>query len=201
LQLDLLGQALACDLTRFASFWMADLSRGAVLGTGITDDPVYVPENPDIHQTVAHAYRAPYAADDAFPDGDPGVPSSWALSGVQQHYAYQKAARLLATLAANGILDSSLLVIGNDMGDTGLHTSENVPYVLAGSAGGALRTGRYLSLKPDCPPGRRTCGAERLVVPNNRLLVSIAQMFGQAIDSFGETIDPAHARGALEGLS
>jgi hypothetical protein len=76
-----------------------------------------------------------------------------------------------------------------------------VPYVLAGSAGGKLRTGRYLSLKADCPPGRRDCEGERVVVPVNRLLVSIAQMFGQELDSFGETIDPEHARGALEGLA
>jgi hypothetical protein len=201
LQIDMLAQAMACDLTRFGSFWMADLSRGAVLGTDIVDDPVFTPDNPDVHQTVAHAYRAPYDSNDGSPNGDPGVVESWATSGVQQHYAYQKAARLLAKLAANGILDSSLVVIGNDMGDTGLHTSENVPYVLAGSAGGKLRTGRYLSLKPDCPPGHRYCeGGEKVVIPHNRLLVSIAQMFGQPLEAFGETIDPEHARGALTEL-
>jgi hypothetical protein len=194
LQLDMLAQAMACDLTRFASFWMADLSRGAVLGTDIVDDPVFSPSNPDIHQTVAHAYRAPYDAD------DPGVPSSWALSGVQQHYAYQKVARLLGKLEDSAILDSSLVVVGNDMGDSGLHLSDNVPYVLAGSAGGKLRTGRYLSLKTDCPSGRRSCEGERVVMPVNRLLVSIAQLFGQQLESFGETIDPDHARGALAGL-
>ncbi len=59
LQLDLMAQAIACDLVRFGSFWMADLSRGAVLGTGIVDDAVYTPDNPDIHETVAHAYRGP----------------------------------------------------------------------------------------------------------------------------------------------
>jgi hypothetical protein len=200
LQLDLLAQAMACDLTRFASFWMADLSRGAVSGTDITD-PLYAPYNPDVHQTVAHAYRAPYDANDGTANGDPGVVLSWAQSGIQQHYAYQKAARLLGRLAASDILDSSLVVIGNDMGDSGLHTSENVPYVLAGGAGGKLRTGRYLSLKPDCPPGHRYCEAStKVIVPNNRLLVSVAQMFGQQLESFGETIDPAHARGTLDGL-
>lgn len=200
LQLDMLAQALACDLTRFASFWMADLSRGAVLGTGIADDPVYSPENPDIHQTVAHAYRAPYDSNDGSANGEPGVPSSWALSSIQQHYAYEKAVRLLGKLATNDLLDSSLVVIATDMGDTGLHASDDVPYVLAGSAGGKLRTGRYLSLKPNCPPGHRYCESERVVMPVNRLLVSIAQMFGQSLDSFGETIDPEHARGTLDGL-
>lgn len=190
LQLDLLAQAMACDLTRFASFWMADLSRGATNGTDITDSN-YAPYNPDVHQLIAHAYRAPYESDGTT---DPGVPSSWAQSGIQQHYAYQKAVRLIASMAESGILDSSLVVVGNDMGDSGLHISKNVPYVLAGSAGGQLRTGRYLSLKANEE-------RETVMIPNNRLLVSIAQMFGQPLESFGETIDPDHARGALDALA
>jgi hypothetical protein len=201
LQLDMMAQTMACDLTRFGSFWMTDLSRGAVNGTDITE-PDYAPYNPDVHQLIAHAYRAPYDAVDGGADADPGLPLSWALSGVQQHYAYQKAVRLLAKLDNAGLLDDSLVVIGNEMGDSGLHASENVPYVLAGGAGGQLRTGRYLSLKADCPAGGNHCGARgNVIVPNNRLLVSIAQLFGQPIESFGETIDPEHARGALEELA
>jgi hypothetical protein len=200
LQLDLLAHAMTCDLTRFASFWMADLSRGAVIGTDIVDHPVFNPGNPDVHQTVAHGYRAPYDSADGVAEPDPGVPSSWELNGIQQHYAYRKAVRLIDQLQRAALLDASLVMVGNDMGDSGLHLSDNVPYVLAGSAGGKLRTGRYLSLKADCPPGRRDCEGERTVVPVNRLLVSVAQMFGQELDSFGETIDPEHARGTLEGL-
>jgi hypothetical protein len=193
LQLDMLAQAMACDLTRFASFWMADLSRGATNGTDITNT-TYAPYNPDVHEIVAHAYRAPYEAEDGSDQGDPGVSGSWEVSGVQQHYGYQKAVRLLTNLAANELFESSLVVIGNDMGDSALHTSSNVPYVLAGSAGGRLRTGRYLQLKSN---------EERLtsVVPVNRLLVSIAQMFGEPLDSFGDTLDPEDARGALEELA
>ncbi len=39
-----------------------------------------------------------------------------------------------------------------------------------------------------------------LIVPNNRLLVSVAQMFGQEVDSFGEIMNPEHAKGALVEL-
>lgn len=191
LQLDLMAQALACDLTRFGSFWMADLSRGAVAGTGI-DDPVYAPYNPDVHELVAHAYRPPRTGGGG--EDEPGVVSSWAVSAVQHHYSYQKATRLLWRLEQSGLLDDTLVVIATDMGDTGLHSSKNVPFVLAGGAGGRLRTGRYLSLKPD---GDR----EALVVPHNRLLVSIAQMFGAEVDAFGDTSDPEHARGALSPLA
>jgi hypothetical protein len=103
-------------------------------------------------------------------------------------------AALLAKLAENDLLDSSLVVVGNDMGDSGLHISKNVPYVLAGGAGGALRTGRYIALKSDDE-------RETKSVPNNRLLVSIAQMFGQQLDRFGETIDPDDAVGGLSELT
>ncbi|MGC4086785.1 MAG: DUF1552 domain-containing protein [Polyangiaceae bacterium] len=196
LQIDLLAQAMACDLTRFASFWMADLSRGAVLGSDIVDDPLFTPDMPDVHQVVAHAYRAPYDPSDEFPNGDPGVSASWAQSGVQQHYAYQKAVRLLTRLAETGLLESSLVLIATDMGDSGLHVSDNVPFVLAGSAGGKLRTGRYVTLKPNCPPGRRFCdGAQQLVCPVNRLLVSVANLFGANIESFGDTIESRARRG------
>jgi hypothetical protein len=193
LQIDMLAAAMACDLTRFGSFFMNDLSAGAVNGTGITEyknDSGY-----DVHNTVAHQYQAPY-------DGTPGTPASWALLGVQMRYAYSKSARLLSKLAAGGVLDSSLVVISTDMGDTNGHNSDNVPYVLAGSAGGKLRTGRYVSLKANCPPGNRYCmGAQKTVYPNNRLFVSIAQMFGQQVDSFGETTVAADSKGALTELA
>jgi hypothetical protein len=49
-------------------------------------------------------------------------------------------------------------------GHGGGHTNYNVPFVFAGNAGGALKTGRYLDL-----------GAQ---VPHNKLLTSVAQTFG-----------------------
>jgi Protein of unknown function (DUF1552) len=198
LQLDMLAQALVCDLTRFGSFWMADLSAGAVKDTGITD-PLYS-ASVDVHNSVAHTYSAPY---DFSNGGSPGAPSTWASCGTQQRYAYGKAARFVSKLAAGGVLDSSLVAVATDMGDTAGHSSEDVPYVLIGSAGGKLRTGRHIALKPNCPPGgSRWCSApEKVVVPNNRLLVSIAQTFGQQVDSFGEPTIASDAQGALTELA
>jgi hypothetical protein len=94
------------------------------------------------------------------------------------------------------------VAISTDMGDSSMHSSNNVPYVLAGTAGGKLRTGRYLSLKADCPVGHRYCqGADQTIIPNNRLLVSIAQLFGGDIDSFGQPTNAADANGALSELA
>ncbi len=62
-------------------------------------------------------------------------------------------------LETSGVLDSALLVIASDMGDTALHASFNVPYVLAGRrCGQTARNGRYLSLKPECLLGARLRG-------------------------------------------
>jgi PKD repeat protein len=46
----------------------------------------------------------------------------------------------------NSLLDNTILLTVSDMGDARSHAGDNVPYMLAGGAGGALTTGRYLTL-------------------------------------------------------
>jgi hypothetical protein len=62
------------------------------------------------------------------------------------------------------------------------HSHNRMPFVLAGSAGGAIETGRLL-----------TYGGR----PHNDLLVSILNAFGVAATTFGA---PEHCTGPLEGL-
>jgi hypothetical protein len=54
-----------------------------------------------------------------------------------------------------------------------VHSRDDAPYVLAGSAGGALRTGRFLSYAGD--------------VPHNNLLVSILNTLGIPDTTFGRS--------------
>ncbi|MCC6620949.1 MAG: DUF1552 domain-containing protein [Deltaproteobacteria bacterium] len=79
------------------------------------------------------------------------------------------------------LLDATLVVWAKELGDSRLHVCKDVPFVLAG-AGGALPKGRWL----------RTNGE-----PHARLLVSVAQLMGLELDTFG---DPAAGSGALGGL-
>ena len=79
------------------------------------------------------------------------------------------------------LLDSTLVVWTKELGDSRLHVCKDVPFVLAG-AGAALPKGRWL----------RTGGA-----PHSRLLVSIAQLMGVELETFG---DPASGSGTLTGL-
>jgi hypothetical protein len=174
--------------------WLADLSAGAVNGTGISH-PTYS-SSVDVHNAVAHGYsieRGP---------GSSADPNSWVTLGIQNRYSYGKLARLLQRLDEFGSLDSALVMAVTDMGDTSNHSSTDVPVVLAGGANGRLRMGRYVSLQPNCPPDNYWCGEqEKVLKPNNQLLVGIAQAFGADTDSFGEPTNPSHASGVLPELA
>ncbi len=189
LQIDLLAQAMACDLTRFATLWMADLSTGAIAGTSITH-PAYG-DNIDVHDSIAHGYNPPSDGSHGEAPTE-GLPETWAALGVQNRYSYGKAARLLQKLEQGGVLDHTLLMIATDMGNPDAHTCENVPIVLAGGAGGRLAMGRHIRLK-----GENTS----TVISHNHLLVSLANVYGVETDTFGKTTDdPTHAVGGLPEL-
>ena len=170
---DLLARAMACDLTRFASLFLADLSRTQL----IAELPA------DIHSDVAHRY-------DARTDQHSGTPSTWHALALQNRYSYGKVARLLQRLDEAGVLEDSIVYVSSDLGDPARHASRSVPTLLAGGAGGQFKMGRYLDLRAASGGG----------VPNNRLLVSICQAFGQPDVRFGHATDPQITTGRLEEL-
>ena len=172
LQIDLLARAVGCDLTRFATLMLADLSHTHVF-----------PELPeDVHADVAHRYDAR--------NGDkPGTPASWKALAIQNRYSYSKVARLLARLADAHVLDDTIVIASGDMGDPARHSSRSVPTLVAGGCGGHFDMGRYIDLR------RGEVG-----IPNNRLLVSMAQAFGAPIDCFGQSADAHLLAGRLDAL-
>jgi hypothetical protein len=189
LQIDLLAQAIACDVTRFATLWMNDLSRGATNGTGLTGVP------DDCHNNLAHNYVGP--RDSHFGGGaSQGNASTWLALGVQNKYSYSKCARLMQKLDAFGVLDDVGILMSSDMGDPNAHSSRNVPMVLAGGWGGKFRMGRRIQVASDCPRDRYYCSPPALVA-NNQLLVSVAQAFGVDVSSYG--VGPS-TQGAFPGL-
>jgi hypothetical protein len=82
--------------------------------------------------------------------------------------------KLDAIPEGNGtMLDNSIVVWGSELGKGNTHAFEKVPFVVAGRAGGKLQGGRYLQFED---------------VEHNRLLVSVAQLFGAAeLEKFGTT--------------
>jgi hypothetical protein len=190
-QVDVLAQALACDITRFATLFLNDLS--------FEGNPLGLPA--DNHAAVAHTYNASSVGNNGRPgDGDP---ATWLPLAKFNAYSYSKLARLMQKLDALGALDNTLIYMASDMGNPSLHSTRNVPTLLAGGAGGKFKMGRRLKLAADCPADSPWCGESDAVftpLTNSRVLVAIAQAFGVAIDSFGTQPDPALTTGALSEL-
>jgi hypothetical protein len=176
LQIDLLARAVACDLTRVATLYLADLTRSRLM-----------PELPeDIHSDVSHRY-------DARDGKRAGTPESWHKLGMQNRYSYGKLARLLQRLDEAGSLETSLVHVSSDMGDPARHSSRQVPTLLVAGSAFGLKTGRYLDLRHGADLAKG--------VPNNRLLVSIAQLFGAKVERFGQSRDPSLLSGKLDALT
>lgn len=175
LQLDLIARALACDLSRFVTLYLGDLTRSPL--------PLGLPS--DIHLDVAHRYEARR-------DGRPGNPASWDALAIQNRHTYGQIAGLMQRLDAAGVLADTVILAQGDMGDTAAHSSRNVPTLLAGGCGGHFEMGRYLDVRTNKPAGQ--------TVPNNRLLVSIAQAFGAPVTRFGFSPNLATVAGRFEPL-
>jgi Protein of unknown function (DUF1552) len=88
------------------------------------------------------------------------------LQAIDNWYAKQVAYLLGKLDAVNEgtgtLLDNTLVVWGRELGSTA-HRMERVPFIMAGKAGGALRTGRFLSYDKQ---------------EHAKLLVTIAQLMG-----------------------
>ena len=157
LQIDLLALALACDLTRVASLqWSRSVSqtRFTWLPQPITDG----------HHDLSH-----------LPDDDAQAVDK--LTRINHWYA-ERFAALVGKLAGaqeidgSRLLDASLVLWCNELGKGNTHSRRMAPYVLAGQAGGAVRTGRFLSFTGD--------------PPHNNLLVSILQAMDIPTTTFGK---------------
>ncbi len=175
LHLDLVAQAFACDLTRVATMTM--LAAPSMPWIGITDN---------IHDDIAHMIDAS--------DATARAAIRLKLAKVQAWYAEQ-VAYLMDKLAAipegdGTVLDHTLILWGNELGNPSSHSNLGVPTVLAGGANGLFHMGRYLKLR-----GPTTSASK--AVPHNQLLVAIANAFGLSVNTFGH---PAYS-GALPNLS
>jgi len=151
LQIELLVTALACDLTRVS-----------VLLWGGRGNNLSFPwlQIPDQHHELSHMS---------------GAAAVNKLTRINTFYMEQLAAliaMLKARREAEGTLfDQTLIFACNDLGDGGTHGHKDVPYLLAGNAGGAFRTGRWLRLTPR--------------VTSNDVLVSLMNAMGLPDSSFG----------------
>jgi hypothetical protein len=170
LQMDLLVAAMACDQVRVASLQFEN-SVGQAMFTWV--DPTITRG----HHDMSH-------------DSDTNADTMEKLTKINIWYA-QQLNYLLTSLAAvpeptasgmGTMLDNTLVVWCNELSKGNIHSHAPQPFVLAGGAGGALQGGRFLQFNK---------------VPHNNLLVSLVNMMGGNIKTFG---NPTYCTGPLAGL-
>ncbi len=164
LQLDMLAMAFACDITRIASVQFSN---------AINDIRFPWLDSMDGGHNLSHMGPSNEAARGQLIDRN-------AWHAEQLAYFMQ---RLDAIPEGDGsVLDNTLIVWGNEISVGNTHSLDEIPFLLAGSAGGAIKTGRYLQYDH---------------APHNNLLVAILNAFGVETDTFG---NPDFCTGPLTGL-
>lgn len=149
LMMDMLVMALACDLTRVATLqWADSQANNSLPWLGLHD--------------THHGYQH-----------DRGYQPD-AIRLIHTWYAGQFA-YLLDRLRAvdeggSTLLDGALVFWGTEISVPNSHAQKDMPFVLAGRAGGRLRTGRWLRFD-----GR----------PHNDLLAAIGHMYGLERPAYG----------------
>ena len=121
--------------------------------------------------------------------GDDDAAAVDKLTRINNWYAQQFAgllSRLAAVPDANNttLLDNTLVLWCNELAKGNTHSRQDAPYVLGGRAGGALRTGRFLSY-------------EGQGLSHNNLLVSLLNAMDLPDQTFGK---PEWCTGPLTGL-
>ena len=168
-QMDMLVTAMQCGVTNVASLQWSH-TVGPPVFTWVDEHDVR-----EQHHSLSHWD----------PSNEDGIAQYVACERwFAQQFAYlvQQLDSLPEPGADGTMLDHSLVVWAQELGDGRLHECRSVPFVLAGGAGGCLETGRYLTYDG---------------VPHQQLLVSICQMMGIDTEIFGTA---SHGVGGLAGL-
>lgn len=164
-QVDLLVNAFACDTTRVASLQCST----AVNACRFT----FLGMNESEGHALSHAG-----------DSHDLMQGRWQrmLAWYAEQFAYIVERLALVPEGDGTMLDNTLVLWGQEISRGNSHSLEDMPFILAGGAGGALRTGRYLRYDS---------------VPHNNLLVSVLNALDIDDVSFG---DPRFCTGPLTGL-
>ncbi len=164
---NLLVGALACDLTRVGTMQWSDSEAKFMLGF-----------LQDANGQSLKDHHHGYQHDRGFQAGS---------LEVIYHFYMEKLAYLLQKLDSvdegdGTLLDNSLVLSVSEIQMPETHAQDNMPFLLAGKAGGRLQTQRWLRVRQQ---------------PHNNLLVSILNLFGVPEQTFGH---PDFCTGPLVGL-
>ena len=184
LQMEILVAALAADSTRVASLsWGASVSRVRYRWLSIN-----YPDR-EKHQ-LSHPHVDEYGLD---------IPRARSDNGEIFRWHEEQLATFIEMLKAvpegdETLFHHTLILRCSEMG-FGNHGRSNIPFLLAGSAGGAFRTGRYFDLAGSRGDAFRrggySLGGERegYERTHNDLLTAVAQGFGLDLAEIGRPED------------
>jgi hypothetical protein len=167
LMMDLVVQAMACDLTRFGSFSLGlDVLPRLFEKFGERRD----------HHSISHD----------------GSQANEKVIEEYSRYQVEVFAYLLDRMAEvdeggdKSLLDNSVVYFANQIAIGDLHTHDNLPVILAGSAGGQIPTGRHIHLLGDkIIPGRRD-GTQHIGRSVNDLFLTLLRCVGvTGVSTFG----------------
>ncbi len=190
---DLIVAAFKCDITRVATLQL----------TNSNGDRTYIPNklvNPTGYfnsHFLAHL-NGPTVTEQQRAASENQKP---ACDGVLNSKLGDMITKMKAIPEGGGtMLDNTVILWANHMGDGNLHNSVDLPLILAGSCGGYFKTGRILKFpgpraKPF--PSAELYANGQNPTPLNGLYVGLANAMGIPITTFG---DPGYG-GLLPGLS
>ncbi|HXI58901.1 MAG TPA: DUF1552 domain-containing protein [Polyangia bacterium] len=152
--LDLMVLGLACDVTRVANFFWFAMGSGGVTFSWLG--------HTNTHHNLAHGNALQQMTEI----------NTW----FSTQLAYVMGALDKYTDVGGGsLLDNTLILWWNELGNGSAHVSSPAPYVLAGGAGGDLKMGRYLDYT-----GSKIQNSQVLLSVYNVLTGSQDKVFGSA---------------------
>ncbi len=192
--MDLMVLALACNKTQVATFYYGQQNRyhylldrnGHYIGYRIAPDGGY--ERDEDGHRVFGAWHGDFIHRlDQTPTTQADYSALYDAVLRVKRYEWQQFNKLLTRLDSvpegNGtLLDNTLVLYANEFGER-THGHKNMPYLIAGSCGGAIKTGRWLKFNGE---------------PHNRLFLSMLRAFDLHDATFG---DPVYCTGGpLPGI-
>jgi hypothetical protein len=159
-QMDLMVLAFACDLSRVVTLqWSTAESTTVHSHAGVTGE----------HHRMSHDL------------GTYGDQLKKVDTWFAEQFAYLLSEMKKVDEGDKTLLDNSLIFFPNELSQGESHDRRDMPYLLAGKAGGQLQTGRYVKYDGE---------------PHNKLYTTFLNMFGIDAKGFGEADYP----GTLSGL-
>ena len=163
LNMDLMVLGLACDVTRVANFFWFSMGSGGVTFSWLG--------HTNGHHNLAHGNALKEMTEI----------NTW--FSTQLAYVMGKLDKY-PDAGGGTMLDNTLIMWWNEMGNGSAHTSNRAPYLLAGGAGGALKMGRFMNYTP--------------YIQSNQILLSVYNVLTGSQDTVFGT--PKYCPGPAPGL-